>query len=341
MSDLMIVRQSLVLGDGSNLSKETIGEAVQFINGSVIAKRWLLMHLFEAEAYKKVFLLSFEDFCEEHLYLDHSKSYLSDLIRTARVERDIFGPQSMGSLYSRDFPRIPIRAIMELAKLDTADLRQKAYKEYCVLCDAVKGGSVPKTYAIKSLSDIVTRMLNNLPPAPSQSEQQAQLETPPSPADTSDTGEADPFKEETIVSDTPTQTIPSQEQMTGRAKRDTVNETEETKPDFFVQPVADATAPSLSSQKPPLVITVMEKPKPVEMDWEEVEWAADYLKTVAKMKGRLFGPPETQMLHASTLSEAAQYIEDHRHDEKPQEETYEQASDYMPFFDDAQESAVL
>lgn len=158
------------------MSREEAEQAVTTIIALGNTARFVLLEMFERKAHTALGYDRWEDFCEQRLGVVHSQSYHADLLRTARVERNVLGGNEIGGtsftdskyfaisdisdmakyLTAVNSPRIPVQVAMQLSKLPTAELQKQAYSEMETLREG--GFRTDKQYQ-SELGNIVKRLL--------------------------------------------------------------------------------------------------------------------------------------------------------------------------------------
>lgn len=181
----------ILLGVTSTITAEDMRRMTDWINNSDVVTRWILLHIFENEGHRKLHKQTFEDYCTDCLKMNYSKEYYSALVRAARVEKTLFGPQTMADLTSPDFPRIPIKALLLASSIPESDLKD-AYEEWKQRTEAAQAGAISSANAMTELKRIATRRIANTVAPPPETEFDRQLregspqaeETPPHPVET-------------------------------------------------------------------------------------------------------------------------------------------------------------
>lgn len=289
MTDLTVLTRNMVLGKQETLAAQTVRDLVTYINNSDVIKRWILLHLFEAKAHIVVHCDSFEEFCDKDLKMGYNSDYYSRLVRAARVERALFGTQTVETLSAKEFPKTSLKALLLLAAIPEDELKE-AWEEYRDNTDAKQSGAVTPGHAITALRNIVARNAANKPASPVTPEQPPVSE-PPAHVKLK---EVNPFAEEAIAE--PAEAV----QQTQTVEK---------------EPAAVETAPKKTSSSPVSSFT----PKPdapafeddelPEIDWEEAEWQAELNLSCVKQR-KIALPAPTRRSIAKMLRRLACWYEE-------------------------------
>lgn len=188
MEELTSLRAEFLVGAKHTLSADEVRLISLMIVGNDVVTRWMLLDIYDNNGYSSVHLSTFDEYCRDYLRMEYSRAYYYHLVSAARVERLLFGPQTIQQLTSKDFPKTPIQDLLKLAQIPEASL-EKAWKEYCSVRDSV---AVSPGQTVRTLKKIVKREENMTAPPP------VPIETPSDPrrAETAQTDRVDPFAEQ-------------------------------------------------------------------------------------------------------------------------------------------------
>lgn len=99
------------------------------------AQRLVILEAWEGKAWKIAKKESFEAYCSERLGLTYSDTYLSSLVKAAKFERAVtgrsFNALKLGEIETgENVPKIPLRALLQITRLEDADKQREVYDEY-------------------------------------------------------------------------------------------------------------------------------------------------------------------------------------------------------------------
>lgn len=99
------------------------------------AQRLVILEAWEGKAWKIAKKDSFETYCSERLGLTYSDTYLSSLVKAAKFERAVtgrsFNALKLGEIETgENVPKIPLRALLQITRLEDADKQKEVYDEY-------------------------------------------------------------------------------------------------------------------------------------------------------------------------------------------------------------------
>lgn len=152
------------IGGKGKMTRKEVSEAVSLFIAHVNVSRWILLDMYERDAHEAAGFSRWEDFCAEVLGLFHSKSYHSQLLSAARVERTISGESlDISKLSEIKRPKIPINAALEIAKLADPNDQRAAWQEYLSVRQTETGN---EGQMARELKNIVARRQKQIPPAP-------------------------------------------------------------------------------------------------------------------------------------------------------------------------------
>lgn len=157
MNELVTLRKEFLLGSKHTLSPDEVRALSAMIIRHDALTRWILLDVHDNKGYISIHYQTFDEYCTGELKMNYSRTYYYDLVRAARVERTLFGPQTFDSVISPEFPRTPLKALLALAEIPEAELKS-AWKEYT---DRKAVGTFSTAQCITQLKKIAASQKNN------------------------------------------------------------------------------------------------------------------------------------------------------------------------------------